>query len=295
LLNGLSAFPITPADASGRVDAAGLRQVIGRLAAAGVDSIGLLGSTGTYMYLARAERRRAIEVAAEAAVPLVVGIGALRTDEAVALAQDARAAGAAAGLLAPVSYTPLSEDEVFAHFAEVAGQGGLPLVIYDNFGTTHFRFTPALIGRLARLPGVIGIKTAGQEPARAASHHAELRVLAPAEFAIGYAADWNCAEALLAGGTTWYSVLGGVLPGTCLRLVRAAQAGDAATVRQLDAALAPLWDLFRHHSSLRVAYALAGLLGIVQATPPRPILPLAEPVRQQLAEVLRALPGDLVR
>jgi 4-hydroxy-tetrahydrodipicolinate synthase len=108
LPSGLLAFPITPADPSGRVDAAGLRQVIGWLVAAGVDSIGLLGSTGTYMYLARAERRRAIEIAAEASVPLVVGIGALRTDEAVALAQDAMAAGAAAGQLAPVSYTPLS-------------------------------------------------------------------------------------------------------------------------------------------------------------------------------------------
>ncbi len=86
-------------------------------------------------------------------MPLLVGIGALRTDEAVRLAQDARAAGASAGLLAPVSYTPLTEDEVFAHFAAVAGEGGLPLVIYDNPATTHFRFTPTLLGRLARLPG----------------------------------------------------------------------------------------------------------------------------------------------
>ena len=80
---GLSAFPITPSDADGRVDADALRRLLAPLVAAGVDSIGLLGSTGTYAYLARAERRRAVAVAADAVggrVPLLVGVGALRTD-----------------------------------------------------------------------------------------------------------------------------------------------------------------------------------------------------------------------
>lgn len=58
--SGLSAFPITPADAEGRVDTAALRRLVARPAAAGTDSIGLLGSTGIYMYLSREERRRAV-------------------------------------------------------------------------------------------------------------------------------------------------------------------------------------------------------------------------------------------
>src|SRR3954465_14528786 len=60
----------------------------------GVNSIGLLGSTGSYPYLSRAERRRALEAATEEAagrVPILAGVGALRTDEAVRLAQDAKA------------------------------------------------------------------------------------------------------------------------------------------------------------------------------------------------------------
>lgn len=72
-----------------------------------------MGSTGTYLYLTREERRRAIEAAVaytENRVPLVVGIGALRTDETIRLAQDAKVLGAAVGLLSPVSYAPLSEN-----------------------------------------------------------------------------------------------------------------------------------------------------------------------------------------
>ena len=59
-LSGLSAFPIAPTDRDGRVDTKALRKLVARLCAAQADSIGLLGSTGTYIYLSREERRRAL-------------------------------------------------------------------------------------------------------------------------------------------------------------------------------------------------------------------------------------------
>ncbi|MDV2986418.1 UNVERIFIED_CONTAM: dihydrodipicolinate synthase family protein [Methylobacteriaceae bacterium AG10] len=289
---GLSAFPITPASSDGQVDTAALRALIAPLAAAGVDSIGLLGSTGTYAYLSRAERRRALDAALDAAggrVPVIVGIGALRTDEAVALAQDARAAGAAAGLLAAVSYTPLTDEEVFEHFCAVATGSGLPICIYDNPGTTHFRFTPSLVGRLAQIPGIRALKSPAPDPDTVAGHLDALRRAVPAEFRLGTSGDWNAAEALLAGGEAWYSVAAGLFPEACLAILRAAQAGEAARVRGLNARMGPLWDLFREFSSLRVMYAAAGHLGLCRADPPRPILPLPEPVRLRVAEVVDRL------
>lgn len=292
MLDGLSAFPITPADAGGRVDAGALRRILSPLVAAEVDSIGLLGSTGSYPYLVRTERRRAVEVAVDVAagrVPVLVGVGALRTDEAVQLASDARSAGAAAGLLAPVSYTPLTDDEVFEHFATVARDSGLPLCIYDNPGTTHFTFTAALIGRISRLPGVIALKGLAPDPQSVTAHHAALRALVPEGFSVGYAGDWNAGEALLAGGDAWYSVAAGVCPQRCLAMVRAARAGDAAELRRLDAAMRPLWSLFRTYSSLRVVYAAVNQLGLCQAQPPRPIQPLPDPVQNEVAEALRHL------
>lgn len=44
---GLSAFPITPADEAGQVDSQAFSALVERLDAAEVDSIGILGSTGT--------------------------------------------------------------------------------------------------------------------------------------------------------------------------------------------------------------------------------------------------------
>ncbi|PZX19842.1 4-hydroxy-tetrahydrodipicolinate synthase [Palleronia aestuarii] len=292
LFHGLSAFPLTPTDMDGRVDTDSLRRILDRLVAAEVHSVGLLGSTGGYAYLDRAERRRAVEAAAghlAGRVPLVVGVGALRTDAAMALAQDARAAGADGLLLAPVSYTPLTEDEVFVHVRAVAEAGGLPLCLYNNPSTTHFIFTTELIARLAALDEIVAIKMPLPAGRTIADEIVELRGRVPDGFAIGYSGDWGCAEALLEGADAWFSVLGGLFPRTSMRIVAAARDGDAATVHEIDARLGSTWDLFRQHGSLRVVYAMARMLDLTKAEPPRPILPLPteeEPrIRAAMAEI----------
>jgi 4-hydroxy-tetrahydrodipicolinate synthase len=294
-LRGLSAFPITPADRDGNVDEPALEKLLDRLIEAKVDSIGLLGSTGTYMYLSRQQRQRAIEVAVDkvgADIPLLVGIGALRTDEAVQHAKDAKAIGATAGLLSAVSYAPLTEDDVFEHFRTVASESALPICIYDNPGTTHFRFTPTLVKRLSKVPGIVAIKNPGSAPAETKLHLEEQRSLVPEGFSIGYSGDAQCTEALIAGADTWYSVLAGLLPEVCLRIVEAAQSGDAAEARRINASLEPLWALFKRCSSLRVVYALAEVLEICQASLPLPIRPLSEDARQEVLAVVKQLPAD---
>lgn len=295
-LSGVSAFPITPTDSSGCVDTMVLRKLVARLSQTQVDSIGLLGSTGVYMYLTREERRRAVEVVLDeiqGRTPVVVGVGALRTDEAVKLAQDAKAAGASAGLLAPVSYTPSATTRCFEHFTTVARDAGLPICIYDNPSTTHFRFSTELLGRLAQSPGIVAIKSLAGPGEETTNSLTTLRRLVPSGFSLGYSVDQNVAEVLLAGADTWYSVLGGLFPTTCLKIVRAASQGNAAEVRRLAAALEPVWDLFRQFSSLRVVYALADLLDICRCEPPRPILPASDTARRRIAEAFDRLPAKL--
>ncbi|MDS9469853.1 dihydrodipicolinate synthase family protein [Paracoccus sp. MBLB3053] len=295
IFKGLSAFPITPADPNGRVDTRSVARLVRRLSDAGVDSIGLLGSTGSYPYLSRTERRRAIEAAlAEVGdtTPLIVGIGAFRTDEATGLAQDAKAAGASAGLLSAMSYLPLSENEVFEHFSQIAAHGGLPICIYDNPGTTHFRFSTDLVKRLAQLPGVLAIKNPTSKPDEVAPHLAAQRAAFGDGLSIGYSGDGCCAEAMISGADAWYSVLGGTLPGPCLQIVRAARRGDVDEARRVDAALQPIWDRFRRYTSYRVVHEVAAQLDLCHVLPPRPILPVCDEARQAIAAALRDLPQE---
>ncbi|MBB6260035.1 4-hydroxy-tetrahydrodipicolinate synthase [Paenochrobactrum gallinarii] len=293
MLRGLSAFPITPVNAKGVLECEMLAYLTERLITANVQSVGLLGSTGTYMYLNKEVRNQAIEVAQaqnNGRVPFVVGISAMRTDDAVNYAKTARALGVSAGLLSAVSYTPLTDDEVFEHFTAVATQSGLPICIYDNPSTTHFKFSPELVARLAQVPGIIGIKNPPQTNADLQNHLQEQRVAVTAEFAIGYSGDWVCADALIAGANTWYSVLGGSFPQICVAITKAAQSGDIADAKALNEQLEPIWTIFKKYSSLRVTYEMLNHFEVVDVELPKPLLALKAEDREAVIRVLQTYP-----
>ena len=292
LFHGLSAFPITPTDTHGRVDTNTLCHLLERLARAEVNSIGLLGSTGGYAYLTRSERQRAITAAADllgGRIPVIVGVGALRTDEAQHLARDARDAGADGLLLAPVSYTPLTEEEVYQHYVAVAGTTDLPLCIYNNPGTTHFTFSLALLERLSQVANIAAVKMPLPQDDAFKANLVQLRQHTPDDFAVGYSGDWGCAAGLLAGASTWYSVVGGLFPVPAMRLTKAAQEGNVDEAQRIDSFFQPLWALFKEFGSVRVVYAAANILSLSDASPHLPILPLTAADQQRVAMAIDAL------
>lgn len=292
MFSGLSAFPLTPADAEGVVDTDAFAIMIDRLVAAGVDSIAILGSTGTYAYLDRSEHSRAVRAAVEAVsgrVPLMVGIGSLRTSWVRELARDAERLGAGGLLLAPMSYTPLTQDEAFALFESVSASSGLPLCIYNNPSTTHFTFTPKLVSRLSELRSVAAIKMPLPSDGDFTAEIARLRASCRTGLTIGYSGDWGAAPALLAGADAWYSVIAGLLPQAALRLTRSAQARDLTAALEAQDAFERLWSLFREHGSLRVMYVIAEQLGLAPGAPPLPIQPLSAAMADRVAEAIQSV------
>lgn len=291
MFSGLSAFPLTPIGAGG-VDEKAFLRLMARLVAAKVDSIGALGSTGSYAYLRREERARVTRLAVDAAdgIPVMVGIGATSTRDVLELADDAQKAGVSAVLLAPVSYQKLTADEVFGLYETVCATLSVPLCVYDNPGTTHFDFSDALHARIAQLPNVKSIKIPPPPPADARERVARLRAMIPSSVSIGISGDATAAIGLNAGGAAWFSVLGGLLPDTCLGITRAALAGNADEALALSARLDPLWALFRQHGSLRVVSAMAEILGLV-ATPnlPLPVRGLSDDAKVAVRQVVSEL------
>jgi 4-hydroxy-tetrahydrodipicolinate synthase len=216
-------------------------------------------------------------------------VGALHTDEAETLARDARLAGADGLLLAPMSYVPLTDEEVFQHYLAVAKAGELPLCIYNNPSTTRFTFSDDLIARLARLPNVAAVKMPLPANGDFSGELARLRAMSSDGFAIGYSGDWGAADALLAGCDAWYSVVAGLLPAPALALTRAAQAGNGSEAARINEAFQPLWNLFKAFGSFRVMYVIADVLGLAKLEPPRPILPLSQEARRRVEEALQSL------
>lgn len=294
LFTGLSAFPLTPMTEVG-VDFAAFDRLMERLVVAGVDSIGALGSTGSYAYLSREERRRVAERAVGGAggIPVMIGIGSTSTRDVLVLAEDAQKAGASALLLAPVSYQSLQDEEVFGLFEEVSRHVSVPVCVYDNPGTTRFTFSDTLYERVTRLPHVQSIKIPGVPSDLAVARHRieSLSHRLPPAIRIGVSGDASAAIGLAAGCHAWYSVIGGLFPSEALAMTRAAEDGRIDEALRLSARLSPLWALFAEAGgSLRVVAAAAEILGLVAAPClPRPLRPIQGDLRRKLARVLRDL------
>lgn len=289
LFSGLSAFPLTATDKEGRLMSDVLERHLERIVLAGPDSVGLLGSTGSYAYLTITERKRILRVATQVLkgrTPLIVGIGALRTDDAAELARDAAEVGAQGLLLAPMSYQKLSEDEVYTHFKTVAAAGELPLCIYNNPGTTNFTFSHELIARLSELPNIDAVKMPLPADGNFGGELATLRSVTPASFSIGYSGDWGAKDALLAGADGWFSVVAGLLPREAMQLTRAAMAANVEEVNRIDQAFNPLWAIFKEFGSFRVMYALANRLDGDVIEPLRPVKPLPLEVQERINAAL---------
>lgn len=293
MLTGLSAFPLTPFR-DDRVDEESFERLVSRLASSGVDSITALGSTGSYAYLDRAERLRVARRAVQSAgsTPVMIGIGALRTSLAQALADDAQQAGASAVLLAPMSYQALSDDEVFGLYDDITANLSVPLVVYDNPGTTHVSFSVELYARIAALPHVASIKIppVPPEPEAARQRMQGIRERIPAHVGIGVSGDGCAATGLAAGCDAWYSVIAGTLPLPALAITRAAQAGNHEAAATESARLQPLWDLFAEHGSLRVIAAIAEHLQLVSGPClPRPVRGLNAHARRRVVDTVTDL------
>lgn len=294
LFCGLSAFPITPTDGAGALIETDFAAIIERICSAGADSIGVLGSTGGFAYLDRITRRRTIALAVATSrgrVPIIAGIGALRTDAAIALAHDALEAGADAVLLPPMSYTPLTASEVETHFQAVAQATPLPLCIYNNPGTTRFTFTHDLLARMATLPMIAAVKMPPPVDGDFAAELARLRDGPVGALRIGYSADWALAPALSSGADAFYSGLAGVLPDAFVALAKVAQAGDAAAIAAANARFALLWELAREFGGLRLSFAIARVLGLTTAEMPLPLLPIPSEQSNRIEQALSAISG----
>ncbi len=286
--SGLSAFPVTPTDGSGGVDTDHLQRLTRRLIRDGISSIGVIGSTGGYMYLSAEERARAISAAVEASgdTPVIAGIGDMRSDLVIAHAVAAKRAGANGLLLAAVRYLPLTDDEVFGLFQDVAAATDLPILIYNNPGTTGTTMSEGLITRLAGIDGVDAVKNPPAPEGEFAIQISRFRIETPEGFSLGYSGDAAILGALRAGADAWYSVLAGTLPEPCVALWKARK--DPAALARAAEPLVPLLRCFDAYGGIRVVHEMTDMLGLGPVRLPKPLLPLGSDARREIETALEA-------
>lgn len=257
MIQGSIVALVTPMTADGAVDETSLKKLVEFHIEQGSDALVAVGTTGESATLDEDEHCRVIEIVMAAAagrIPVIAGTGANCTREAIRLTGRARNLGVAGCLLVTPYYNKPTQEGLYLHYRAVAEAVDTPVILYNVPGRTACDMLPETVGRLAKVPGIVGIKEATGKLERLQ----QIRELTGDDFAIYTGDDASSRQFCLAGGNGSITVTGNVAPRMLRDMLAAAMQGDNVTAERLDAGLAALHQsLFIQSNPIPVKWALA--------------------------------------
>ena len=256
----------------------------------GTNAIVAVGTTGESATLDVQEHVATIAAVVEQAagrVPVIAGTGANCTNEAIELTRAAQQAGADACLSVTPYYNKPTQEGLYLHHKTIAEAVDIPQILYNVPGRTAVDMLPETVLRLAEVPGIIGIKEATGDLARAK----ELIDAAPQDFAIYSGDDETAVELMILGGHGNISVTANVAPQQIAEMCQLAMSGESDAVEQARAIhqqLLPVHQaLFIESNPIPVKWAVAEM-GLAQHAIRLPLTPLAESCQPTLRNALTA-------
>ena len=278
---------ITPMLDDGAVDYAALRRLIDWHIQEGTDCICVVGTTGESPTVTVQEHCEIIRVSVQQAagrVPIMAGCGANSTKEAIALAEFAKSVGANCQLQVVPYYNRPTQEGLFQHFSAIARAVDLPMLLYNVPGRTVADMAHDTVLRLAKVPGIVGIKEATGNIERAQWLIKE----APEGFAIYSGDDPTAVALMLCGGHGNVSVTANIAPRLMHELCAAALAGNPRAAMDIQNRLLPLHKgLFVEANPIPVKWA-AARMGLCSPAIRLPLTELSEPLRPALDNLLQS-------
>ncbi|RZI87797.1 MAG: dihydrodipicolinate synthase family protein [Pseudomonas sp.] len=285
---GIYTPAITPLDADGNIDKAAFAEALEYLVEAKVHGIIIGGSTGEY-YAHTAQER--FDLAAQAKdvlhrrLPLIVGTGAIRTEDSVAYAEAAKAIKADALLVGSPPYALPTQQEVAEHILAVDRAAGLPIMLYNYPARMGVHMGPELFDALAGCRNIVAIKESSGDMA-------QLHRLATKLPHIALSCGWDdqALEFFAWGARSWVCAGSNFIPREHVALYQACVIeNDFVKGRQIMAAMMPLMDFLeggKFVQSIKYGCELNGLrTGGVRA----PLKGLHDSEKAELKDVVATL------
>ena len=279
---------VTPFQADGSVDYDCLRKLIDWHIEQGTDCIGVVGTTGESPTVTIEENCEIIRVAVEQArgrVPIMAGCGSNSTAEAITLAKFAKNVGADCQLQVVPYYNKPTQEGQYQHFKAIAeAVGDLPMVLYNVPGRTVANMEHDTILRLTQIPGIVAIKEATGDLARAQWLIRDV----PKDFAIYSGDDATAVALMLCGGHGNISVTANIAPKLMHEMCKAALAGNIEQAMRIQFQLMPLHKhLFVEANPIPVKWAMQRL-GLCGGTLRLPLTTLAQANQSVVESALQA-------
>ncbi len=254
--NGSMVALVTPMLPGGDLDYESYRSLIDWHISEGTEALVVVATTGESHAVSIDEHAELIRVAVQHAngrIPVIAGVGANSTSEAIHLTQHAKTVGAQAGLSVVPYYNKPSQEGLYRHFRAIAEAVDLPVIIYNVPKRTAVDMNNETILKLAQIPGIIGIKDASGDIPRGVMLIRE----APDSFHVFSGDDSTSAALMMLGAKGSISVTANIVPKQVRALCTAVFNGDISRVRELNSILEPINQaLFIESNPIPVKWAL---------------------------------------
>lgn len=288
MIKGSIVALVTPMFEDGSIDYDSYRNLIEMHIAAGTNAIVAVGTTGESPTVDFPEHNELICVAVEAAagrIPIIAGTGSNSTREAIELTEYAASVGAAASLQVVPYYNKPTQEGLYQHFKTIAEAVDLPMILYNVPGRTVADLKNDTILRLVEVPGIIGVKDATGDLARAADLMS--RLAKDKEFAIYSGNDDSALALMLMGGSGVISVTANVAPRLMSEMCELALQNDVMGARAINDRLMALHkELFCEPNPVAPKWALQRM-GLIPGGIRLPLVPLSPSKREQVERALQ--------
>ena len=244
---------------NGELDLETLKKLVEWHIGEGSDGLVPVGTTGESPTLTHREHEIVVEEVVKAAagrVPVIAGAGSNNATESIRLARHAESVGADAVLVVTPYYNKPTQRGLIAHFTAVHDCCDLPVIIYNIPGRSVVDMTPATMGKLAKLPRIVGVKDATGDLARVCDQ----RMTCGPDFIQLSGEDATAHGFNAQGGTGCISVTANVAPAMLAKMQAACAAGDYRAALDIQDRLMPLHKaIFTEPGLVGVKYAMSKL------------------------------------
>jgi 4-hydroxy-tetrahydrodipicolinate synthase len=276
---------VTPFTAGGALDLDAAQRLATHLVDNGNDGLVISGTTGESPTTSDAEKESLLRAVLEAVGDrafVVAGTGTNDTRHAIEMTQQAEKVGAHGILTVTPYYNKPPQEGLLAHFGAIADATGLPVMLYDIPGRTGTPIATETLVRLAEHDRIQGVKDAKGDLG------AITEVLRRTDLAFYSGSDENNLALLAMGAVGIVSVVAHVASPEYAAQLRAIDAGDLATAREIDRKLVPAFKaIMTRTQGAIMAKAALELTGVL------PSRSVRSPLVQATEEQIAALRSDL--
>ncbi|HNX88621.1 MAG TPA: 4-hydroxy-tetrahydrodipicolinate synthase [Paludibacteraceae bacterium] len=288
-LIGMGVALITPFKEDETIDFEALKRLVEHQIKNGTDYLVVCGTTAETPTLTDDEKdeiTRFVVNCVAGRIPIVLGVGGNNTKLVVNQLQTKDFSGIDAILSVTPYYNKPSQEGIYQHYAAIARNSPLPVILYNVPGRTGVNMLPETTIRLANeFPNICAVKEASGN----FTQIDDIIKNKPADFMVISGDDGITFPLITLGAVGVISVIGNAFPKEFSKMVRLALQGDYNNARQIHYKFTELFNLLFVEGNPAGVKSMLAVMGLIENKLRLPLVPNTIKTYEKIRKVLNEL------